>query len=68
MFLIRFLISIKEIKLLTTTKIKKFEFGLLCVSSMKTITICPFYTNLFFVVGITVMLLFVITVWCSIVL
>ena len=53
--------------MLTTRKIKKFEFGLLYVGSTKTITICTFYIN-FFVIGITVMLLFVITVWCSIVL
>ena len=45
--LIRFFICIKEIKLLTSRKIKKFEFGLLYVSSMKTITICTFYINLF---------------------
>ena len=39
--------------------------NLLYAKSMKTITVCYFYKPVF-VVGISVILLFVITVWCSI--
>ena len=72
----RFLISMKETRLLTTRKIKKFDFGLyIYIQYLLTTVPCnpPLfkvheanYSTLYkpvFVVGISVVLSFVITVW-----